>query len=1078
MANPINYKPLLPKTTQDFSGGNAPGQWMTQGHAFFNQIATSLDFEAGNYGEVNSIPSPWSRALQFISAMRNPRYPSRAWLLAQYRGFLATLALAENLKLEIQATQINIPDYQTTEFGRCLWKLRPGDQDNVLPPQPGSSIWSQFYLLELDNHPLGFTSPATLVVPGGHLHPSLNQRIAWVKDGFFVDPIGNGITPQQKSLLAPWLQNLRAELFRNPQNEELAGAIAGQLDLFYQALGIPNAQIFEKTERPIPFGSALTPAPLTALYPAKVVTQASNVQVQPSVGLTPFKKLHIIDQQKVSALAGRDAKEINVIDSSSLDGFDRNLHQRSDALFLHDHELFSEQLFYSKNKDLLPGTWLDRKLNLEKLTIFLPLNPVLKDYFTSTDLERQVNFTAVSTAEGQGIRVSLQLILSGFGSQKINYSTHKDFPLKAENEITKAFPTVALWPNVPPGKWQEYFVLVETTESYDLAFGIEQPTDRASQEIRRSGQESYQYWKCERYPELLLIVDNNARYLGLLPLTVPKSLPGGASTWTVGVDFGTSFTNVYVRKGGGTPEHLALKTHLLKVTAGLGDIDAKKYREFFVPEFLIPKDKNPPLATVLTTQGWQEVASQVPNIINQTRIYVPRLDTLDFGRDHIKTNIKWHNIQYQRPFLGQLLRMIAAQAAQDEVHTIEWAVSYPSAFSRQETNKYTTTWAKLLHDLNDISGQIHRQSTTYPLRTESIAFAQFFADIQRKDLIHATCIDIGGGTSDISVWQENKLIHQASVPYAGRDMFHRILQPGLAFIGEIFGLSVNDAESVRKELASYHNFNSALDHYLRGNAERILSDGYVINSDKPRNREFRTLLALALGGLFHYIGLIQKYLGSSERMLNQEIVTSILIGGNGSRFVHWLTTSGGYTSNSEVNLLVKGILSKTTELNPNPTPLTISSAPKEEACGGLTVSSHGQRLKGLEQANEAPFLGESCTINGQLFTAEQHLDIPDDYVNIDDFRITSFDELERYIINFNTVIADEHIEEIDPLRNFSHGGIFSMTDDQRQLLKIAVTNACLRKCGSANDFEPEPPFLLTLRCFIGVLADQWSQTAG
>ena len=58
----------------------------------FNRLGNSLDFESGNHNEIPSIPSPWSRALQFISAMRNNKYPSREWLIAQYRGFLAAIA--------------------------------------------------------------------------------------------------------------------------------------------------------------------------------------------------------------------------------------------------------------------------------------------------------------------------------------------------------------------------------------------------------------------------------------------------------------------------------------------------------------------------------------------------------------------------------------------------------------------------------------------------------------------------------------------------------------------------------------------------------------------------------------------------------------------------------------------------------------------------------------------------------------------------------------------------------------------------------------------------------------------------
>ncbi|PZV25946.1 MAG: hypothetical protein DCF12_12305 [Snowella sp.] len=1082
-----NYHPLLPKTTQDFSGGSAAGEWKTDGVPLFNRLGNSLDFESGNHNEINSIPSPWSRALQFISAMRNSKYPSREWLIAQYRGFLAAIALSENLKLPLQAIKINLKDHQRTEFGRCLEKLKPNAQDNVFAVALEGGPWSQLYLFESEGTVLGFTSPATLVVPTGYLRKNLSQRIPWVKGNFFADPIKNGLTQTQKEILAPWLQNLKAELLKNPVNEILAGRVGDELENFLEDLNVSRIETFQPTERAFPFGEALAPVPLTALIPAKVVEQESNVKVLASRGLNPAKPLYIIDPNQLPAMMGRDIRDINVIGSSALANFDRSLHQNVNGLFLFPDELFTKELFYTRSKGLLPGTWLDRKLNLDNLTIFLPLNSILKEYFTSQDLETQVQFSSINTPEGPGVKVTLGLTLSGFEEKTVSgqvqqrtfkYRVTKDFPLRAENEIKTAFPTLALWPNVPPGKWKEYFVLVETSEDFGgLAFKIEQPTDKATQETRRSGQESYQYWKCDRYPEILSAIDGDAQFLGLLPLSIPKVQASSAGTWTVGVDFGTSLTNVYIRKGNSQPERLKLQTNLLKITKGLEEIQALIYREFFVPETFLPEGNNPPLASILTTRGWQESVGQILDPISNARIYVSRLDVFDLNKDYFKTNIKWQKVEYQRPFLGQLLRLIAAQAASENVHTIDWGISYPSAFSRKERNGYANTWTILLEKLTAVTGQIHKLADYDPIRTESIAFAQFFADVLNKNLIHTTCVDIGGGTSDISIWQENTLIHQASVPYAGRDIFHRILQPNLAFVGDIFGLSPQAANSFHRAFSGKTNFNAAFDTYLRFQGERLRTDSYVINVGRQRNREFRTLVAFALGALYHYLGLVQKQLNQEGTLKRRDDVTSILVGGNGSRFLHWLSTSGQYDQNSEINILLDGILTKASGLKSNPDLMTISTYPKDEACGGLVVSPDGEKLKGLDQKQEDyPFLGEACEINGQSFTEDQRLNLPGSWENIEDFRITSFNELERYIANFNTIITDEKIEEIDPLRNFGKGGLFSLTDDLRTLLRTSVTQVCLRKKGPITEFEPEPPFLLTIKSLLDVLADRWSKT--
>ena len=296
-------------------------------------------------------------------------------------------------------------------------------------------------------------------------------------------------------------------------------------------------------------------------------------------------------------------------------------------------------------------------------------------------------------------------------------------------------------------------------------------------------------------------------------------------------------------------------------------IDSVVYREFFIPESFYPEDNNLPLRTILTTRGWQEMQGTIPNVISQARIYSPGLDISDLNNDHIKTNIKLHQIEYLRPFLGELLRLISAQAALEDVNTIYWVVSYPSAFSQMKLNFYGRTWQNLLKSLSGLSEQTHhingkshsqgRESDNpdiQSLRTKSIAFAQFFTDTLGRELVHTTCISLEGEISEISVWQDNQLVHQVSVPYGGRHLFHRILRNNLAFIGEIFGLSSREVESFRSSFQYCSDFNAVLDVYLGSNAEEILANGYVMSLNKNRNQEFRTLVAFG-----HWYRLARSY---------------------------------------------------------------------------------------------------------------------------------------------------------------------------------------------------------------------------
>ena len=82
--------PWFPKTEPPLAGGAQAGEWQEQDQASLGTIAKSLVYEVAST-RVNSLPSPWSRALQFEQAVLNPKYPTRDSLLEELFGGLACL---------------------------------------------------------------------------------------------------------------------------------------------------------------------------------------------------------------------------------------------------------------------------------------------------------------------------------------------------------------------------------------------------------------------------------------------------------------------------------------------------------------------------------------------------------------------------------------------------------------------------------------------------------------------------------------------------------------------------------------------------------------------------------------------------------------------------------------------------------------------------------------------------------------------------------------------------------------------------------------------------------------------------
>ncbi|AMA10806.1 hypothetical protein [Picosynechococcus sp. PCC 73109] len=1091
--------PCLPALLSDRTSIPAvePGKFNSVNLSQIKNLADDLDFEASDDADIHSIPSPWARPLQFMAAISDRKYKARAGLLRQYRGFLAALALSEYLNLSIRAQEINLAkeELRQTKLSRALITLKPDANQSVLSRSFGQADpWLKPYVFYCNDHVLGMTSPATLVTPAPHVDNTLGQQIHWIKGNRFTDPT-QSLSSRERYVVIEWLKNLCNELNNvwDSGNRELINSLIQELQDFANDLGGGQLSPIEINQNEDGFGILLEPAPLKYLAPMKLAEEGSaprsNVQILPSVGFSPERPIYLIDQERLPAKLGHRPGEIIVYGTISLQIFNPVTHGRDDAYFLKPEDFFLDELFYIEGDKLLPGTWITDKLNVYDSidaqtnrvrgakTLLLPLNPLLKHYFASPDLEKVTSLSLIGQGSDRRVRVSLKVPLSGHGSKPIFYEVSKEFPLKPENSLSGAIPVVGMWPNVPVGTWKQFFVFTDASENVETAFSLAPPTVGATSFFRNMGQQArYQYWECPQHPNILEAVNADGRPLGVLPLRIPRVQLGETREWTVGVDFGTSFTNLAVRRGNGEPQWLDLQTQMLSITEAPLSIRDRAYREMFVPETFIKDERERlPMATLLTTIGWTESSSTaIPEPLKEARIFVPRLDKFDFNVEHVKSNIKWDQIRFQDPFLRHLQRLVAAQAALEGVTSVTWVVSYPSAFSPHEEQMYFATWKRTLRDMEQITYQRHLYDENIH-RTESIAFAEYYRNVcagVEDNLLNTICVDIGGGTSDIAIFRDSQVIYQTSVAYAGRDIYHRLLKLNLNAIGDVFGLSERDAKSLQEVLKG-NNFNSALDNYLRGNGRKILEGGYAVNASKQKNKEFRTLLVFAIGGLYHYLGLVQKYASQDKN----DCTATVFVGGNGSRFLDWLTPTGEYNSSSEINKVLLGVMERSSELKPNPKsePIQRTVHPKSEVCEGLIIPQEST-LQRVEQSN--PLVGEICEVNGKEFAALDVLDLPETWEKITSFNVISTQELERYIQNFNQIITQERIGSIQALPGMQIQGDQVIPEDLKEVLQQVVKDTCQKKLGKKEDFELESTFLLQLRCFMDILASRWARNNG
>ncbi|MDQ6926518.1 MAG: cell division FtsA domain-containing protein, partial [Candidatus Eremiobacteraeota bacterium] len=450
---------------------------------------------------------------------------------------------------------------------------------------------------------------------------------------------------------------------------------------------------------------------------------------------------------------------------------------------------------------LAPG-W--QALNGEQ-HLLLPFTPRILDFFSPTDI-RELLRPEYRKVEN-GITFSFQLPVAG-RMERVQ-KTYRTRPGAGEGRIDTlaAVPPVEIFPRYVDAAWRRYYVFQGGAEQVTVNpvvpatcsvterthTSAESPTTARAVEIAGEG----------AYPEALVFAAalSNAtgapngsgasghtdNVLGLALVPRPPEPPGLAGEWRIGIDFGTSNTNVFRQS---TATNLAERwrfdfpQYLLDVTAPRAERDAV-LREFFVP----PEPVELPIPTALRvfedarkTHGLLDYA-----IFFSAQYEVPR---------NVHADIKWDGEEElnTKPFLKSLLFLLLIEVGLQRVSRVTLACSYPKAYSLSLRSRYEGAWESVVKELLDepataVFLRHQRAGSTGPevsdpeFHTEGVAAGEFFAsELTIPDLadrankqIAAVALDVGGGTTDISIWHRNAIVFDASVLLAGRQI-SRLLQ--------------------------------------------------------------------------------------------------------------------------------------------------------------------------------------------------------------------------------------------------------------------------------------------------------------
>jgi len=747
---------LLPKLKTegvDVVAGSI-GEWSLQSSKAFQDVASSLEVMTAqrDIKSVSSIPDMWARPLSMEMSLYNEKYPIRSQMIEQWQGMLAAIALAEVRNFKIRAELLEIGKLRDRDaFAKSLFELLPSAA-HVLYKREASDFntrsndnpWQDIYVLLWEDKPVGMTTPSTLVCPS---EEGVWEGLPWWKDNRLQSPISY-LNSEEKIQLYLWLNNIQNVISNQtiPETKGSINIILSLLENFKTTLKAnPRQQTLHLSTNQQFFDVAINRGVLTALnIPIQLPHQESNVSVILSAGKSQ-EVILIPERDNIKTQWAQPEQNIWIYQNINLASLNESNLRNLNVSHLKESEVFLPELYFIIQKNALPGCLLpvgidSLKYEKQDITPILPLNQRLLDCLTPEDLISKVCFEL----RGSQIRITLDLLLSGQGGNSRNYRLTKEYALKKENSFNKV-PVLELYPNFKAAGWTEYYLFYYGSGK-DGNFQVRLPNTKPENFHEIEDEGKYQITKVDNFPQFISCQKSNV-VLGMILIKSPPVVGvNNPNNWKIGIDFGTSFTNVYVSKSNSI-DKLKLEPLHLKVTASNDEVRERSLLDYFIPE----ENMEIPLSSVLTTQG----ATGTDKPIFDGRVYIPE-DSVSFraGSTHIKTGIKWEDKLYARLFLKQFLLQITATAVKNNVKTIQWSISYPSSFSRDETSGYIGEWERLTENLRESTGITHncpRNTNDSEYRTESLAVAQYFSDRAKLNLTNRVRIDIGGASSDISI---------------------------------------------------------------------------------------------------------------------------------------------------------------------------------------------------------------------------------------------------------------------------------------------------------------------------------------
>lgn len=1028
----MKVSPLLPPLDNtNWQSPSQPGRWQPESAKnFIDKLANCLMIAGVPEAELDqiSIPDVWAPIKLFeIALLDAPQSPLHRRTLGEWRGLIALVALYKFRNLPLRTTMLTLPDRPP--------KVAPARKTftqvavDLLPKSTlfQSQHWNEISQLWYRDQPVAFVVPSVLFCPIRGYEAHLDTSVAWRSrnDHRLDDPTAFPLHAEDFAIIEKYCAHLLNEMRTLKEQANDPDRLEKLISLLkdYQTALLSRTPKEPLSFKQEPNGFQLPQQPFYG--GALKQTFALEARVRYGGGLPVREPLRdlikggiLIDPQLGQWLSCPES-EVVLWDHITLDHLQQqpsladDIKQRAadkGYLTLTANDLFTNDLCRVPDREI-PGH--QKGIGIGRFV--LPLRATVLLFLSPEEIRARFSLRT----EGAKVTAELQLYVQDERGQSKPIVISKVYD--TIHDTIEPPTALSIWPNFKSETWRYYYLFTAANPESDLIpknifsiasirTALEGTTEREHVQQARNLAAGVADVTAKRtlldlpqaytalfhlcdIPEAILcqalLPDSGSKTnrkihheLGLILMPAWGDMPPTQDRWEVGIDFGSTNTAVYYRSASQNAiRPMIFQNRIVSLFTGLDKTEAAKieHGNNFLPLDAIPI----PFLTMLQEQDrdfatarrplWTDLIPYALNVKNA----IKRMKSESWRFD-LKWDEKTEGRKRIHAFLSQVLlqTFAEAQAVGVKSEDIHWFFSYPEeAFSSEQASSFKSICRDALQTALDPKETIKlSDGAIKQFLPESICTALYFYNKQKVFFTESfLTIDIGGGTTDISLWQNHNLIWRTSIRLAGQNIFTNYLSRNAAFLQE---MQKNASDQIPNDAIEEISKCDSLSNARRQAIEILVNSPgyqhatqklhYLSDDSSTRVPGLLRITEFAFAGILYYVGRVIHALGNSKEVaegiphfdLNRDSL-QICFGGRGSLLVETILPE-------RRDKLVR-MFQQVAGLNRPVHPLYLSQEPKCEVAHGLLVyeqKSAAADFK-IEGAWLDTLLGESLYLSDQ-----------------------------------------------------------------------------------------------------------------